>query len=74
MSKKEKNIEISENLKKVQGKEVIELTLKNKVLGTIAQENGKFIAQLPSEEEFRVNSKNEAMGILIREFHLHSSN
>lgn len=71
MSKREKNIEITETQKMVKGKVVVELTLKNESLGTVWQDERKYIAKLPSGEEFRVATQEEGFDVLIRDYHLH---
>lgn len=71
MSKREKNIEITETQKMIKGKVVVELTLKNESLGTVWQDERKFIAKLPNGQEFRVATQEEGFDVLIRDYHLH---
>ncbi len=71
MSKREKNIQIIENEKMVNGQLVTELTIKDESLGTVSQDGKRFVAKLPSGEEFRVATQNEGIDVLIRDYHLH---
>lgn len=74
VSKKEKNIELQEVEKKQNGEVVVELQLGDITLGTIKPDNKRFLALLPNGESFRVNSKSEAINLLIRDYHLHNGN
>lgn len=76
MSKKDKNIQITEEEKMVNGQLVTELTAKKSKLGQVIADQviadqDKFIAVLPSGERFNVKTENEALDLLIRDFHLH---
>ena len=71
MSKKDKNIQITEEEKMVNGQLVTELTAKKSKLGQVIADQDKFIAVLPSGERFNVKTENEALDLLIGDFHLH---
>ncbi|KRK10808.1 DUF2969 domain-containing protein [Ligilactobacillus pobuzihii] len=71
--KKEKNIEVIEEEKKVNGVVVSQLTLGKESLGTIQQEGKRYVVHFPSGEETHTTNKTAAIDTLIREFHLHHS-
>lgn len=71
MARKDKNIEIIENEKMVNGTLVSELTLKDEVIGTVKQDGDRYLAILPNGEELKINSSAEAVAHLLREYHLH---
>lgn len=71
MARKDKNIEIIENEKMVNGVLVSELTLKDEVIGTVKHDGDRYLAILPSGEESKINSSAEAVAHLLREYHLH---
>lgn len=71
MSRKERNIEIIENEKMVNGELVLELTINSEVIGTIKQDQTRYRAILANGEELKLNSRNEAVDYLLRDYHLH---
>ncbi|MCP0885949.1 DUF2969 domain-containing protein [Ligilactobacillus sp. WILCCON 0076] len=73
MSKTEKNIQIFETEKMINGKVVLELTTKKAKLGMIELGDSRYIAIYPNGERFRASSQDEAVNLLIRNFHLHLS-
>lgn len=73
MSKTEKNIQIFETEKMVNGKVMLELATKKTKLGMIELGDSRFIAIFPNGEQFRASSQDEAINLLIRNFHLHLS-
>ncbi|WP_304652835.1 DUF2969 domain-containing protein [uncultured Ligilactobacillus sp.] len=71
MSKKERNIQIIENEKMVNGDLVLELTIQDEVIGSVKQDGMRYIAVLSNGEESKLNSRNEAVDYLLRDYHLH---
>ncbi|WP_334115415.1 DUF2969 domain-containing protein [Ligilactobacillus sp.] len=72
MSKKDKNIQITEREKMVDGKLVSELvTARGDVIGTVLEDEDCFRAVLPDGEEFVLATREEAYGWILREYHLH---
>ncbi|WP_241258943.1 DUF2969 domain-containing protein [Ligilactobacillus pobuzihii] len=71
--KKEKNIEVIEEEKKVNGVVISQLTLGKESLGTIQQDGKRYVVHFPNGEETHTTSKTAAIDTLIREFHLHHS-
>lgn len=57
MSRKERNIEIIENEKMVNGELVLELTINSEVIGTIKQDQTRYRAILANGEELKLNSR-----------------
>ncbi|MGX5377222.1 DUF2969 domain-containing protein [Ligilactobacillus sp. LYQ135] len=72
MSKKTKTIELIEDEKIINGEKISELKLGDQSLGTIKDEDHKFIASLPSGDAFNAKSHEEAVNLLISHYHLHS--
>ena len=73
VSKKEKNIQIIEEEKMINGSLVLELTIKNESLGTITRDGKRFVVTLPNGEQLKVTTQNEGVNVLIRDYHLHRS-
>ena len=71
MSKKERNFQIIENEKMVNGNLVLELTIQDEVIGSVKQDGMRYIAVLSNGEELKLNSRNEAVDYLLRDYHLH---
>ncbi len=72
MSKKDKNIQITERERMVDGKLVSELvTARGDVIGTVFEDEPRFKAVLPNGEEFVLATVEEAYGCILREYHLH---
>ncbi len=71
MSKKERNIQIIENENMVNGNLVLELTIQDEVIGSVKQDGMRYIAVLSNGEELKLNSRNEAVDYLLRDYHLH---
>lgn len=71
MSKKERNIQIIENEKMVNGNLVLELTIQDEVIGSVKQDGMRYIAVLSNGEELKLNSRSEAVDYLLRDYHLH---
>ncbi|MCC7667323.1 DUF2969 family protein [Liquorilactobacillus satsumensis] len=71
MSKREKNIEIVEEEKEVNGTPETNLKIGTVSVGSVKQDGQKFIAVFPNGETFRTGSHKEAVNLLIREYHLH---
>ena len=71
MSKKERNIQIIENEKMVNGNLVLDLTIQDEVIGSVKQDGMRYIAVLSNGEELKPNSRNEAVDYLLRDYHLH---
>ncbi|GAB9258818.1 MULTISPECIES: DUF2969 domain-containing protein [Ligilactobacillus] len=71
MSKKERNIQIIENEKMVNGNLVLELTIQDEVIGSVKQDGMRYIAVLSNGEKLKLNSRNEAVDYLLRDYHLH---
>ncbi|KRM90825.1 DUF2969 domain-containing protein [Liquorilactobacillus cacaonum] len=74
MSRKEKSIEIKENEQIVDGKTEIVLTVGSHSLGKIKISERGFVALLPNGETFKTSSHDEAVNLLIRDYHLHRAN
>lgn len=72
MSKKTKTIELIEDEKIINGEKISELKLGDQSLGTIKDEDHKFIASLPNGDAFNAKSHEEAVNLLISHYHLHS--
>lgn len=70
MSKKERNIQIIENEKMVNGNLVLDLTIQDEVIGSVKQDGMRYIAVLSNGEELKLNSRNEAVDYLLRDYHL----
>lgn len=71
LSKKERNIQIIENEKMVNGNLVLELTIQDEVIGSVKQDGMRYIVVLSNGEELKLNSRNEAVDYLLRDYHLH---
>ncbi len=71
MSKKERNIQIIENEKMVNGNLVLDLTIQDEVIGSVKQDGMRYIAVLSNGEELKLNSRNEDVDYLLRDYHLH---
>lgn len=71
MSKKDKNIQVIEEEKMINGQLVLELTTKKDKIGQVIAEANRFVAVLPSGERFKVTTQAEAVDLLIRDYHLH---
>ncbi|KRL04172.1 DUF2969 domain-containing protein [Liquorilactobacillus oeni] len=71
MSKREKNIEVIEEDKEVNGQFETILKIGTVGVGTIKQEGARFVALFPNGESFKAVSHEEAVNLLIREYHLH---
>lgn len=74
MSRREKNIEIKEEEKIVDGETEIVLTIGSATLGSVRVSKIGFVALLPNGETFRTSSHDEAINLLIRDYHLHHAN
>ncbi|AUJ29966.1 MAG: DUF2969 family protein [Liquorilactobacillus hordei] len=74
MSRKEKNIEIKEEEKVVNGETEIVLTIGSVALGSVRVSTRGFVALLPNGETFKTSSHDEAINLLIRDYHLHHAN
>lgn len=74
MARKEKNIEIFEEEKMVNGNVVLELKTEQDKIGTVEQDGNRFVVLLPNGETFKASSQKEAVNILIRDYHLHRVN
>jgi len=71
VSKKDKTIQIIEEEKMINGQLVLELTTKKDKIGQVVTEAERFVAILPSGERFKVTTQDEAVDLLIRDYHLH---
>jgi hypothetical protein len=71
--KKEKNIEIVEEEKRINGILVSQLTLGKESIGTIRQDKKRYVVTFPNGEETHMSSRSAGIDALIREFHLHHS-
>lgn len=72
MSKKEKNIQIQENEKMLNGKQVYELvTQDGEVVGTVTEEESRFKAVNHNGEQMTLASRDEAYSWILRAYHLH---
>ncbi|MDN2452402.1 DUF2969 family protein [Lactobacillus sp. UCMA15818] len=71
MSHKEKNIEIKEEEKMVNGESEIILTIGSVTIGSVRVSKRGFVALLPNGETFKTSSHDEAVNLLIRDYHLH---
>ncbi len=72
MSRKDKNIQITERERKVDGKLVSELvTERGDVIGTVFEEGDRFKAEVSGGGSLVLSSREEAYGWILREYHLH---
>ena len=71
MSKREKNNEVVEEDKKVNNQIETSLKIGSIDIGVIKQDGKRFVALLPNGETFKAVSHEEAVNLLIREYHLH---
>ncbi|KRL00126.1 DUF2969 domain-containing protein [Liquorilactobacillus capillatus] len=74
MARREKNIEVFEEEKMVNGNVVLELKTEQNEIGSVTQDGKRFVASLPNGETFKASSQKEAVNILIRNYHLHRVN
>ncbi|GAJ26063.1 hypothetical protein JCM15457_974 [Liquorilactobacillus sucicola DSM 21376 = JCM 15457] len=74
MARREKNVEIFEEEKMVNGNIVLELKTEKNELGSVRQDGNRFVVLLPNGETFKASSQKEAINILIRDYHLHRVN
>lgn len=74
MSKREKNIEIIENEKMINGDVILELSVRHKSVGTVRFSGKEYVAKLPNGEQFRSRNQDDAESFLIRNYHLHHGN
>ncbi|MFT8458104.1 MAG: DUF2969 domain-containing protein [Liquorilactobacillus ghanensis] len=71
MSKKEKNIEVVEEEKSLNGQTILELKIAEKILGQVIPDGQRFQAVFPDKSIFRTVSQKEAVNLLLRNYHLH---
>lgn len=72
MSKAKKSIEVEITEKKGNdGLTVSEVSIGNQVVGNVKEDGDKFLMVTPKNESYKVNSFDEGVQELIKEFHLH---
>jgi hypothetical protein len=71
VSKKEKNIEVVEEEKKLNGQTILELKIADNSLGQVIPDGQRFQAVFPNQSVFRTGSQKEAINLLLRNYHLH---
>ncbi|MCY9807274.1 DUF2969 domain-containing protein [Lentilactobacillus senioris] len=72
MSKAKKSIEVEITEKKAgDGKTVSEVYIWKQFLGNVRENDNKFLMTTAKNESFKVNSFDEGIQELIKEFHLH---
>lgn len=72
MSKAKKSIEVEITEKKANGGQVVsEVHIGKQVLGDVREDGNKFLITTIKNESFKVNSFDEGVQELIKEFHLH---
>ncbi|KRM93638.1 DUF2969 domain-containing protein [Lentilactobacillus senioris] len=72
MSKAKKSIEVEITEKKAgNGKTVSEVYIGKQFLGNVREDDNKFLMTTAKNESFKVNSFDEGIQELIKEFHLH---